>query len=839
MPPLPDSLLAYQLRCAYLTEIADGVGERLIALNEGFMNSAAFKQVGWQGNPDLVKRCYSPPIPTAIASEYFQAPRPVGVTLEDEQDDGGMLNTGGTDTFGPGLATRRRKRRETLEDDDSSDLSDESDDDESSQRAAQQIRFAKMPVRPRAGSSPIQSSTLRQPSSTASPRAAPGTRRGSQSALEVVKERARRDTVTSSDVSSENESDLSTIQRHREAAKAAAKSVRMQARINEEPAEGISRVGTDLLPEELEEDSDASDMGMSAGFLESIDSTGILDAVENPGQQAAPEQHIVGTPPRQFTRSSTIRKSQAPPRILQALPPPRPMTMIRPVSMIQPKSLLSAALKARKTKPKVPFEKYATLSGQGENNPIAVRIFPASSDDPETPYEVLIRRMVHHGEGGDRPVTVADLIGLSLWRYIDEKRQPPIPADRQNTNWWALRMVEEDGEIDDDFPPFDRTKALSSFTTANNRGAGRMRANSKTYDNFGLVQASQTEYEQNQAVTPQEDEEVAGDDEESEDTTPRNSTPQPPPPATQYVPAMTGPRPNPVTNTAYRPLHSMFADQPAVPTAVSNAARGKQKLLRVHLYSSDVAPGQLVTLDVTTETYMAEVLDLVCRKRQLDKANHVLKMPAGGPVIMGDAKVSTIGTQSDLELHRRRFATDGPLAMTGSPSSSSPKLLPFAEGLAARKGKKAAAAQIASGMPVHPLAREALKQAELAASGAHKSWTVWRLRAVRMMSQSERRFEVNGEYVHIKPISQREGKTTTAHMSQIIGCKIASKHPSQFKVSSRRRRRGSRREYMLTCVQLMIYRSDETKRYDFEARSPAEADEIVQELRKLIAQVTN
>ena len=126
-----------------------------------------------------------------------------------------------------------------------------------------------------------------------------------------------------------------------------------------------------------------------------------------------------------------------------------------------------------------------------------------------------------------------------------------------------------------------------------------------------------------------------------------------------------------------------------------------------------------MTLDVTTETYMAEVLDLVCRKRQLDKANHVLKMPAGGPAIMGDAKVSTIGTQSDLELHRRRFATDGPLAMTGSPSSASPKLLPFvAENLAHRKGRKA---QMMAG-GAHPLAQEAMVQAEL--TGTHKSWTV-------------------------------------------------------------------------------------------------------------------
>ena len=40
-------------------------------------------------------------------------------------------------------------------------------------------------------------------------------------------------------------------------------------------------------------------------------------------------------------------------------------------------------------------------------------------------------------------------------------------------------------------------------------------------------------------------------------------------------------------------------------------------------------------------------------------------------------------------------------------------------------------------------------------------------------------------------------------------------------------------------MQLMIYRTDETKRYDFEARNPAEANDIVAELRKLIAQVTS
>ncbi|KAL2752805.1 hypothetical protein ACRALDRAFT_1083402 [Sodiomyces alcalophilus JCM 7366] len=802
-----EELVTYQLRCGYLTEIADGVGERLISLNEGFLNSPAFKAVGWQANPDLAKRCYSPPIPTAIASEYFQGPRPAGVSLEEERDEGGMLTGGGTDTFGPGLAIKRRRRAHTnSDDDDSSDLSDESDDDDHSQRAAQQIKFSKMPVRPRAGSSPIQSSNLRQVSTVSSPRAAPGARRGSHSALEVVKERARRDTVTSSEVSSENEFDSSAFYRHRDAARAAAKTVRLEARINEEPGEGggAKRAGSDLLHDD-EDDSDASDM--SGDFIESIDSTGILDAVEH-SNQAPTDRQVVGTPPRQFTRRSTIRKSQAPPRVLEALPPPRPMSMIRPVSVVQPKGLLSAAFDSKKTKPTVPFEKFASLSGQGEKNPIAVHIYPAFSDDPEEPFEVLIRRTVHHGQGGDRPVTVADLIGLSLWRYMGEKREPPIPEDKQNINWWTLRMVEEDGEVDDDFPPFDRAKALTSFTTANNRAAGRMRANSKTHDNFGLVQATQAEFIHNQSVTPQEDADTATTDDAADRDADDDATPRKAPQPTRAVsPGPMGPRPNPVTNTTYRQNATIYADAPQIPATTTNTSRGQKKLLRVHLHAPDIAPGQLVTLDVTTETYMAEVLDLVCRKRQLDKDNHVLRMPGRGPVVLLDAKVQTIGSLTDLELHRRRFATDGPLVMSsgGSPSSASPKLLPFGDGSVGRRGRKLHM------MGSHPLSREAMKQAEL--TGMYKSWTVWRLRTVRMRNQSERLLEINGDYLHIKPTS-RDGKTTTVHMSQIIGCKTFSKHPDQFK--------------------LIIYKGTEVKRYDFEAKNATEANEMVEELRKMI-----
>lgn len=773
-------MVSYQLRTSYLSEISDGVGERLITLNDKFLNTAPFKAAGWHSNPALIKRTHSPPIPTAIASEYFQAaPRSVGLTLEDDPEEGGMLTGGGADTPGPGLATRRRRerRREQMEEDDSSDLSDDSDD-EPDQRAAQQIRFAKMPVRNRSGSSPNQSSTLRQTQTMSSPRPAPGARRGSQSALETVKERARRDTVTSSEVSSDNEMAENTgFRRQREAARAAARSARLQAKIAEEPG-GVDRMQGEPLAEE-DDDSDLSDA--SSAFVESVDSSSILVDVENPVLPASPGQQVVGTPPKNLLRQSTVRKppTVTSPTHLEPLPAPRPMSTIRPLSMIQPRSLLSDAFKAKNTKPAMPFEKFASLSGQGDPDPLSLRIYVPFSNTPSKPFEVLMRRNIQEEDGPLRPATVAELIGLSLWRYHEEKLEPPIPNDKLNVNWWTLRMVDGD-EIDDDFPPLERKKPVSAFATANQRAA-RSRAASKAFDDFGLVQASEEGFEENQKLTPQfGQQEVAaedGGDAEEQELTPKN-TPTPQLPAMATPPA--GPRLNPITNTTFR-VETAHADKPPAPApAPTPANRGQQKFLRVHIMSHDAAPGQMVTVDVTTDTYLAEVLDMVCRKRQLDKNSHVLKLPGSGSVVLIDRAISSIGNMTDLELHRRRFATDGPLTITGSPIGSSPKTHVWEAAVAQQKKKKDKSAP-------HPLAQEAMKLDEIGSSNvSFKRYVVWKKQTMRFVG-NERLLTIDGEYVYIQPSSggkptRESGKTTSVHFSNILNCSISRKHPGTFKV---------------------------------------------------------
>ena len=110
------------------------MGERLITVNQGVFNTPGIRAAGWQPNPADLKRTYSPPIPTGVAWDYFQAPpRSAGLPsaeFGEDEDEGGMVTGAGAsgDTVGPTPNIKRRRRKEQLEEDDSSDLSDESED---------------------------------------------------------------------------------------------------------------------------------------------------------------------------------------------------------------------------------------------------------------------------------------------------------------------------------------------------------------------------------------------------------------------------------------------------------------------------------------------------------------------------------------------------------------------------------------------------------------------------------------------------------------------------------------------------------------------------------------
>jgi hypothetical protein len=158
------SFTIWQLRTSYLSVIKDGIGDRLINVNNSVLNTPGFRAAGWspaltnpgaQDSTAQVKRTYSPPIPTTatVASEYYRFARyangevsdgdGLGIGDEGDEDEGGMVTGGGQSTYTLGTrhhgrGARRNRRRERQqqdhrqgegEDEDSSDLSDESDED--------------------------------------------------------------------------------------------------------------------------------------------------------------------------------------------------------------------------------------------------------------------------------------------------------------------------------------------------------------------------------------------------------------------------------------------------------------------------------------------------------------------------------------------------------------------------------------------------------------------------------------------------------------------------------------------------------------------------------------
>jgi hypothetical protein len=791
---LANSFAIWYLRTSYLANIKDGIGERLINVNSSVLNTPGFRAAGWSANPADIKRTYSPPIPTAITSEYFQAPNGARTqrvaSFGDEEEEGGMV-TGGTtnDTIAPGPTTaKRRRRREHVEDDDSSDLSDESEDEtEGAQRAAQQIRFAKMPVRQRSDSSPIRSSARKDGPEllvTSPSRRSTDSRlrRGSLGAVEAVKARARRDTTTSSEMSSENELDPSYFQRRQISSRSIPKgTVSGEKHPENGDASRPRKTGPDA-----ESDADSVGSAVSSDLGETMDSASLLDMVDVPGLEVSSTSLVLTSMTSSSPSTRTSPKKTRSASLLHDLPPPRPISVVEPVS------LLGSALRARLAKPRNPIEPFANLSGKGSPNPLWIKIYAPFSTAPETPYEMPLARTSKDGAS----VIVAEAIGLALWRYMEEGRKPVLEPPKLNVNKWTMRMV-EDGEVEYDFPALGRTRPMSEFTANNNRGA-RGRSRERPFDEFALVEATPQQAEDNHKATPKFTPTAESEARDSAAPEPAvvprilSSKPQ----GTRHNPILGGqPFASALNNTSMTP-----ADMPAAPTSHATPRMGVTRTLRIRYLDLDVST-QVTTMEISADSYIAEILDHVCKRWNLDKAGFTLKVSGTNTVAPLDRTVEALGARSDLDLVRRRFGA-GPLGLTGSPGSSSPNapLLVDIEG--PKKGKK--------GLQMfHPLAQ---KQDLMSSASNYKKYTVIRKQLASFRQDNQRVLAFDGDFLHIMPGEHSSAKTTSVAFADVLRCKVSSKHAK--------------------IIRLVVRRPNESKQYDFEARSADEAQEIVDEVRK-------
>nr|POF05429.1 target of rapamycin complex 2 subunit sin1 [Quercus suber] len=666
----------YKLRLGYLNQINDGVGERLINLDPTVLNEPAFRAAGWLPDTAAIKRCYSPPIPTTGAADYFSRPlraRGDGLSLLDspEKAQGGMLSghRGSEDTLGPSALTqrerRRRKQGRKSEEDDSSDLSDESEEEET---AAQSVRFAKLPARQATNISPPPDAGLMAEGpevKVISPSYRPRT--SSLGATEAInaanaRPRARRDTTTSSEMSSDNEALDPTLPFKRKLPTRPQPSALLSQKIAEEDPDA-SELEDEYEEEDVEvaDASDLSDEFEGDGDPRTFPELPGLDDVGASEDTRVP----VNVPPAITPSHNTTRKKSS----KESLPKLPRLPTGRPLSTLPQTSLLSMALRGQGQAVPAgqPFQKFAELSGKGESAPLWIKIYAPFSTSADEPLQVPLRR-AKDAEGA--VPTVNELIGLALWSYDESKYEPKLTGKDSNIENWELRMV-EDGEVDMDFPALTRGRPVTDFTSNNNRPPQR-RARDKPWDEFGLVRAETSVSDQ---AAPQ----------------PVKVAAPVPSPVPDAIPPQPGQRPpivgmvssrNPIHGpsfvlsqlTATRKDSTALMDAPQTFVNQSTPRTGAAKTVSIHFTDPQSFQTTILPVPTTADTYIAELFDMACVRLRLDKALYVFKVRGTQTVAPSDRTVEALGSNLHLDLVRRRFGAVGDfgLGLSGSPGSSSP-----------------------------------------------------------------------------------------------------------------------------------------------------------------------
>ncbi|KAJ3369051.1 hypothetical protein HDU91_000090 [Kappamyces sp. JEL0680] len=117
------------------------------------------------------------------------------------------------------------------------------------------------------------------------------------------------------------------------------------------------------------------------------------------------------------------------------------------------KSTLSALIEKKAELSNTMAAQYAKFNAKMDPNPYRMKMMLPFSDVPSKSMTICVS-----GEA-----TVDEVIGYTLYEYINEKLKPNIPSSLLNVAYWSIRIVEDDGEIDEDFPALERTRKIHKY----------------------------------------------------------------------------------------------------------------------------------------------------------------------------------------------------------------------------------------------------------------------------------------------------------------------------------------------------------------------------------------
>lgn len=166
-----------------------------------------------------------------------------------------------------------------------------------------------------------------------------------------------------------------------------------------------------------------------------------------------------GSRTKRIDGPSRSRNNSAPnigqPSTSHPVPTSEKLFVRKKVQPIKPlKSSLSAMLASSGSSSNPFAEMYANISGRGESASTNVQVYFLHATQPHgKAMELNVRR----------DATVEEVIGFALWSYWEEAWLPKLDeglsgeddpkwATRLSAIGWILRIAEDDGEVDDDFP---------------------------------------------------------------------------------------------------------------------------------------------------------------------------------------------------------------------------------------------------------------------------------------------------------------------------------------------------------------------------------------------------
>ncbi|KAG5653288.1 hypothetical protein H0H81_001352 [Sphagnurus paluster] len=190
----------------------------------------------------------------------------------------------------------------------------------------------------------------------------------------------------------------------------------------------------------------------------------IVDSIAGTFEMVTPApsrlEHRRPDPNGSHSRSQPSPPTPVPPVATETLFARKKVPPLKPLKSTLSSMLASADATAN------PFaETYAAISGRGESVSVDVIVyFPHAIRPRGKPMELNVRK----------DATVEEVIGFSLWYYWKEGWLPKIDeglSGEDDPRWetkvsavgWIMRIAEEDGEVDDDFPPPDRLGRISKF----------------------------------------------------------------------------------------------------------------------------------------------------------------------------------------------------------------------------------------------------------------------------------------------------------------------------------------------------------------------------------------